>query len=232
MWTYRIKYTKTGSLRFISHLDVMRALTRALRRAEILVAYSKGFNPRPKISMGPPLPLGYESRCELADLTLARMLSPHELHQRLGTALPPGLELIETDWVSPASERLSDASLARYMIRLHERQTPDDTGALIRDFLRKDSVRRERMRKGQRKEIDIRPGVADAYLVTEPDSNWMCIEIVMGNAGSCSASEAAQAILGIAPESAKCLHILRTDIEFRTTSQQVKTDEKDKKKKG
>ena len=230
MWIYRIKYTKTGRIRFISHLDVMRALTRALNRADIPVAYSKGFNPRPKISMGPPLPLGYESRCEMADLVLARMLPPVTLHQQLGAALPEGLNLMETDWASGSLQSLSGASSVCYMIELKGNRAFDDAGALIRDFLEKDSVSVERIRKDAHKVIDVRPLVVDARLVPEPDSTWMHVEISLGDKGSCSASEVAQAIFNLSPENVKCLRIIRTEIKYAQSSPKVRTHEERKEK--
>lgn len=223
MWTCRIKYAKMGRIRFISHLDVMRVLTRALNRADIPVAYSKGFNPRPRISMGLPLPLGYESKCELADVTLAQMLPPLALHQRLERAMPPGLELLETDRVSPLSPSLSDASSACYMIRLERTEAFNDAEALIRDFLNRDYVELERVRKGARKRIDIRPFVDEVELVTGQDDSWLRLEISMNDKGSCSASEVARAVFGLAPEDAKCLIIMRTEIRFADRSAEGET---------
>jgi radical SAM-linked protein len=214
MWTYRIKYEKTGTLRFISHLDVMRALIRALRRANIPIAYSRGFNPRPKISMGPPLPLGYESRCEFAEFSLLRPLAPETIRQRLKSALPQGLTLLEIDWASSFPNALSDASAARYMIELRGIEHVDTLTARIRDFLSRDAVWVERVRKNKHKRINIRPYIKHLEVVNESSSDWMFAEILMGSGGSCSAAEAVQAVLDLPPETAKCLRIIRTDLRF------------------
>jgi hypothetical protein len=72
----------------------------------------------------------------------------------------------------------------------------------------------ERVRKDKRKKIDVRSLVADARLVVELESRWLQLEILMGDRGSCSASEVAQAIFGLPPETAKSLKIVRTDIKF------------------
>jgi len=64
----RVRYTKTGPARFISHLDVVRLFDRAARRAKISLVYSQGFHPRPKLSFGPPLSLGVGSIAEYLDL--------------------------------------------------------------------------------------------------------------------------------------------------------------------
>src|SRR5690606_33558809 len=66
---YRLRYAKFGPARFASHLDLGRALGRALRRAGLPVAYSQGFHPLPKMAFGPPLPVGVESEAEFVDIT-------------------------------------------------------------------------------------------------------------------------------------------------------------------
>ncbi|UCD57302.1 MAG: DUF2344 domain-containing protein [Candidatus Hydrogenedentota bacterium] len=214
MWTYRIKYAKLGRIRFISHLDVMRAITRAINRAKIPVAYSKGFNPRPKLSMGPPLPLGYESTCELADIALVRMLRPEDLQRSLGATMPRGLELLETTSVTPSSPRLSDASSACYMIELAEGEMADNVGSLVRKFLMKDEALVERVRRDKSSVLDARQFVKDVGVEAEADIQWLRAEISIGGQGTCSASQVAQAVLNLSPERAKCLRIMRTDIRF------------------
>ena len=215
MWTYRIKYLKLGPIRFISHLDVMRAITRAVNRARIPVAYSEGFNPRPRLSMGPALPLGYESKCELADITLARMISPQALHERLEGAMPRGLDLLETDRVSSSSPRLSDAFSARYVIQLPGGETTDKIETLIDAFLKKESVLVERVRQEKRSIVDVRRIVTDVSVKDEAGARWLQADISMSPLGSCNASEVAQAVLQISSDRAKTLRIIRTGIRFR-----------------
>jgi radical SAM-linked protein len=65
-------YTKKREARYIAHLDLARVFDRAIRRAQIEVAYSEGFNPHPKISFGPPLPVGVEGQREFVDIDLKR----------------------------------------------------------------------------------------------------------------------------------------------------------------
>ena len=83
-----IVHTKTANLRFISHLDVQRLFERALRRAEIPVAYTEGFNPRPKMQWLMPLPIYYESNYEVMHLELSESVEDLELLNRLNSQLP------------------------------------------------------------------------------------------------------------------------------------------------
>ena len=87
----RVRFAKTGKVRFLSHRDVARVWERALRRAGVQVAYSEGFSPRPKLSFGLALSTGYESRGEYLDIDLVDAMEPDELAGRVGPALPRGI---------------------------------------------------------------------------------------------------------------------------------------------
>ena len=88
-----IVHTKKSDLRFISHLDVQRLFERALRRAEIPISYTEGFNPRPKMQWLMPLPLYYESNFELMHLELSQYVKDLDLQVRLNKQLPAEFQL-------------------------------------------------------------------------------------------------------------------------------------------
>lgn len=91
----KIKYKKGEEVKFISHLDLMRAFQRAIRRAGIPIAYSQGFNPHMKISWGKALKVGETSESEEAELTLEKFAKPKEILEKINKQLPKGLEIIE-----------------------------------------------------------------------------------------------------------------------------------------
>src|SRR5258708_33461449 len=91
----RLRFAKRGGLHLVSHHDLMRCLERLLRRAEIPVALTQGFNPRPKVVFTLALALGIEGRREVVELELAEPLEPAELLSRLQAQAPPGLEFLE-----------------------------------------------------------------------------------------------------------------------------------------
>ena len=109
----RIKFTKTGALQYISHLDLMRAVSRALRRSKQQLWMSEGFTPRPHIVFTPPLSLGYESTGEIMDfrLTLDAVLDV----QAIKNAFPPALEV--KDVYVPRSKQ-KEIVYADYVITL------------------------------------------------------------------------------------------------------------------
>jgi len=193
---------------------MMRAITRAMNRAGIPVAYSEGFNPHPKLSMGPALPLGYESRCEFTDITLTQPLTHRDLHERLAATMPSGLGLLGVGWVLGSSPRLSDAFSARYMIELWE-ETVDNAEALIHDFLTRDVVPVERVRQDKSTIVDVKQCVTNVEVAVVGGVLCLQSDISLGVRGTCNASEVAQAILKLTPDRAKCLRIVRTDIRFQ-----------------
>src|ERR1700712_1012494 len=90
----RIRYAKRGRLRFTSHRDVARAFERALRRAEVPMAYSSGFTAHPKVSWVGAAPTGVASEAEYLEIALAEHRDADELRGRLDAALPPGLDIL------------------------------------------------------------------------------------------------------------------------------------------
>ena len=91
----RIRYAKRGRLRFTSHRDFARAFERALRRANVPMAYSAGFTPHPKISYVGAAPTGVASEAEYLEIGLAQRVDVADLRARLDAALPTGLDIVE-----------------------------------------------------------------------------------------------------------------------------------------
>jgi radical SAM-linked protein len=94
-YSYRLVFSKSGKGRFLSHLEMVTALERAMRRARLPLAYTQGYHPSPKVSYGDALPLGLESQAEEMKLQLLEPLPPAEIGKRLNDELPPGLAILE-----------------------------------------------------------------------------------------------------------------------------------------
>lgn len=91
----RLRFSKTDRLKYISHLDINRAMARALKRAEIPLWYTEGFNPHPYMSFSLPLSLGVESLCESVDLRIVGDITNDEIKSKLNSVLPDGLKIID-----------------------------------------------------------------------------------------------------------------------------------------
>ena len=117
----RVRFEKTGMLKFIGHLDILRTFQRAFRRAEVPLQYSLGFNPHPLLSFANPLGLGMTSEDEYADITLDREMSNEEILTRMNEQLPAGLKVLEVvDLPEHAPTVMSIVTASEYIITLPE----------------------------------------------------------------------------------------------------------------
>lgn len=91
----RLRFSKTGQAKYISHLDTNRVFSRALARAKINLWYTQGFNPRPYMSFSLPLSLGVESYCENVDLRILDDLTDEKIKERMNNALPLGIRIVD-----------------------------------------------------------------------------------------------------------------------------------------
>jgi radical SAM family uncharacterized protein len=114
---FRVKYAVGEGFRYAAHLDRVRAFYRGLRRAELPIAYTKGFSPRPVVAFGPPLPLGLTSAAEFLDLQMAGHY-PGNLVRDLGPHMPRDLRLLEARPIFSRVESLGAAlTAARYQVQ-------------------------------------------------------------------------------------------------------------------
>jgi radical SAM-linked protein len=102
-------YEKGHEVRFVSHLDIVRAILRALSVSELPVVFTQGFNPHPKLSFGPPLPVGATGEAEFFDMETTRAVPSSEIAEKLAAGLPEGLRVLE---VSPLTSKRSPSAIA------------------------------------------------------------------------------------------------------------------------
>jgi len=153
-----LAFAKGRGVRFISHLDLLRALERACHRAGLPLAYSEGYHPRPRLSLASPLPLGLVGGCEWLELDLAEELAPEEVAAMLDRALPVDLKLIEVHRVPLAGMALARmVGLATYRVEVGwadgEMPRRDELEAAMARIMAQGSLIVER----RGKTIDVRP---------------------------------------------------------------------------
>jgi radical SAM-linked protein len=158
----RLQLQKTGNLRFISHLDWLRMLQRAIFRAQLPIAYSQGFNPTPKISFGPALPLFVEGHEEYLDLEMVEKIP--DLQERLNEHLPEAGKILQSWWIPLHSSSL-DKSL-RYVIYSSRwtcsfSETRYTLSQRVDDLLAQPDWIVVSEKNGTRNRIDIKPYIKD-----------------------------------------------------------------------
>ncbi len=111
----RIRFSKTGRMIYISHLDVNRLMTRAVRRAKLPMWYTEGFNPHPYIAFALPLSLGQSSDCEYMDIRIEGDMTNAQVEETLRAVMPDGIGIVSvTDPVYSPNEIAS----AKYVVTL------------------------------------------------------------------------------------------------------------------
>lgn len=112
------KYSKTGNLKYISHLDVLRFIQRAVKRAGINAKYSEGFNPHMKTSFGFPLSLGTESLGEYFELELNENIAPEEFVKRMNAVMPKEMQLLKAAYTTENETQslMARCAYAEYLI--------------------------------------------------------------------------------------------------------------------
>lgn len=172
---FRVRFSKTGEMRYLSHNDMMTAIIRALRRAKIPVAYSTGFHPHPIIAFGPALAVGVEGLNEYFDIELTVLMGIQDFIKAVNSELPEGLEVHDA-FLIPRNEQPLNDFISRY---LYEVTIDKETGKQINSFMSRQEclVLRENgvshvgagltpalksRRNGEARTVDIRPMVENA----------------------------------------------------------------------
>ncbi|MGH7428598.1 MAG: TIGR03936 family radical SAM-associated protein, partial [Candidatus Methylomirabilaceae bacterium] len=170
----RFVFQKRGDLRFLSHLELMKALSRALRRAQIPMAYSQGYNPQPKLSVALALPVGVEGWRELADVELQSRIAPSELVERVNRHFTSELHLLSAGEVPLSAPSLTPSVReATYEIWLPlNGWGPEVTSRLASptlcdDWMARASIPVSVQRKEKVVEVDARPLILE--LATLPE---------------------------------------------------------------
>ncbi|NLW46907.1 MAG: DUF2344 domain-containing protein [Firmicutes bacterium] len=159
MYSFRVRFTKEQRQKYLSHLELIKGIERAIRRAQLEMVYSEGFHPHPKLSFGPALAVGTASEDEYFDLELTRDYPPEKILESINKALTEGLNVLAVKKilhrVKPLNAIINRAS---YVMIL--RTDPRDRSVIIDQLnilLTSTSVEIIRTNKDGQKVVNIRP---------------------------------------------------------------------------
>ena len=171
MGRLRVTFGRGEPVKYLAHLDLVRLWERAIRRAELPLAYSAGFTPRPKMTMAAPLPVGVTSEGELMDLIFEAALSPAEFTARITPQLPAGVAVLAASQAPERGPSLPALlAAAEYRVTVRSTEAEDDLPATDRAADLQARIDRllatagqpvVRERAGKVREYDLRPLILD-----------------------------------------------------------------------
>ena len=176
----RLRFSKTGQAKYISHLDTNRVFSRAFARAKINLWYTQGFNPRPYMSFSLPLSLGVESFCENVDIRIIDDLTDEEIKVRVNDALPLGIRIVDV------YDDFMDCHDIVYSDYVYKFEFKDNELALekIKAVLESDAIMAQKKAKqGKRrvlKETDIKQFIVKYNISIRDDNIILNIRLLAG----------------------------------------------------
>src|SRR5688572_20809513 len=167
----RITFTKQNALRYIGHLDLHSLWERAMRRADLPLAYSQGFHPQPKISLAAALPLGFSSRGEVLDVRLNENIEIEKIKNQLLVSLPTDIKILSVEEVDEKLPALQTQVLsATYDVELTEPVEKSELMRRVESIMMAESIIRER----RSKLYDLRPLIEMLSVVAEANGKvWL-----------------------------------------------------------
>lgn len=201
----RFRFAKRGPARLLSHLETVNVWTRALRRAQIPLAYSQGFHPQPKIAFGTALALGIESEAEYADVLLNERRDVAAFQRDLNATLPEGFQVLAAAEIPLKAPSLTATiQAARYEVWC----APQDVAAFLGDaharvsaFLQKETCVVMRPTKQGVRPVNLRPLVRDLWARRNTDGGLVLEMVLWEREGArCRPQEVASALFEETPE--------------------------------
>lgn len=196
----RMQFCKTREGRFLSHLDLMHTWERVIRRSQLPLAYSQGFNPHPKINFASACAVGTTSDGEYMDMELTQELPVEQVEEMLQAVMPPAFRVSAMKVVTgKAPSLMSIIQRARYVLRLElvEEAAQKQLDAAVERFWQQEEIVIYRYKKNSKdkKPVNIRPGVYELELTAEGKNALLHILVQCGNEGNIRPEEVAYGLM-------------------------------------
>ena len=219
MYEIRLWLSKKGRIKFVSHLDMFRLMQRAVRRAQIPLWYTEGFNPHPYISFLLALSLGVEGEMEPVDLRIVGEITPEEIKNRLNDAFPEGLRC---EAALPPEHKPAEIAFARYLTVLSKQEI---TVEELTEALNCGTLTTEKSGKSRGKKVMKTVNVSEHiknYEIAEDDAHiYLTVVLPAGSTFNLNPIQLMEAVSGrlgrtVTPENTVRRRLLREDLsEFR-----------------
>jgi radical SAM family uncharacterized protein/radical SAM-linked protein len=209
---YRFTYSRTGPVRFLSHLETAAALERALARADMPVNFTQGFHPKPRISFSGALAVGVEARGEPFVVELSRHIDGVASAGLLNETLPEGMRIESIAAVDDGPGRLRPGEAGCiYRVGLpRDEYRPEDVAERVASFLEKDECWYEETVADRHKRIDVRPFIED---IRCDGTNGVLLVVRKIGGSSPSPYRVISALLGIPERQARSFSVVKETSE-------------------
>ena len=182
-YRYRLTFSKKKRVKYVGHLDTVLTWTRAFRRAQVPLAYSKGYNPQARIQVAASLPVGYIGRQEVMDVYLKSPMESADILQRVGDTLPEGFGISGVEAVDPKAPTLqARLCQADYRVTAEIDLQAADINQRIARLLAAEQVLQQRIRRRKEETFDLRPLLHQ--LTLESLSNGDAVFVMRLSAGA------------------------------------------------
>ena len=182
----RIKFKKFGAMRFIGHLDIMRYFQKAIRRAEIDIAYSGGFSPHQIMSFAAPLGVGLESNGEYFDIEVNSYTNASDMTDRLNRVMVDGIAITGITLLPEnAKNAMASVAAAEYTVFFREGYQPDfPWEQRLSDFYDKPSIPVIKTTKKSELELDLKPAIYSLYVTEEKNAKAIRMLVDASSSGN------------------------------------------------
>lgn len=169
----RVKFSKSGAMIFIGHLDMMRYFQKAIRRAGIDIAYSEGYSPHQIMSFAAPLGVGHCSNGEYFDIEVNSYTSSEDMIRCLNGQMAPGIEIVDITMLDDNTKNaMASVAAAEYSVRFREDYSIEvDFISQIPVFYNKSSIKVVKKTKKSEAELDLKPGIYSLAAGIENDNS-------------------------------------------------------------
>ena len=200
---YRMKFEKRDEVKYIGHLDTMRTFTRCIKKTNLPIKFSSGFNPRDQLAFALPLAVGVTSECEYFDLELNGDVECQEVIDELNKNFPDGFKVLTCEKLEKAKGLMSLVTEANYEISiLVSTNNNEEIVAKLNEAFNKEQVLVTKQAKnGKEEEIDIKPLIIDLQVV-DLNYNTIIVKVhcLAGSKNNLNPNYVVQVIKSVVPE--------------------------------
>ena len=164
--TLRFKFKKTGRLKYISHLDLVRTMHKVIVRSDLPLWYTEGFNPKPKMAFAAPLSIGTDSFCEFLDLRLSERMDPAEAMARINKNLTDEMQMVEAYY---PETKFTDLKWFSYTVLIKTAGACAELASACEHALSSERIEIVKKTKSGEATVDIKPMIRSASVVLDSD---------------------------------------------------------------